>query len=64
MAPVAVQRPTAVWSGVGDERTEGSDVGFVPLLEVADGDAAVHPLRTSTTNAVPTTVMAGGKRRS
>jgi hypothetical protein len=59
MAPVAAQARTVVWSGVGVERTEASDVGFVPLLEVADGDALMHPLTTKT-KAIPTTVMARG----
>jgi hypothetical protein len=59
MAPVAAQARTVVWSRVGVEKTEASEVGFVPLLEVADGDAAVHPLTTKT-KAVPTTVMARG----
>jgi len=47
MLPVAVQVAAVLASGVEDAEDDSFGVGLDSLLEVADGDAAVHPLAAS-----------------
>jgi hypothetical protein len=57
MSPVAVHAGALLSSGVEDWDDDGRGVALGPLLEVAAGDAAVHPL-TANSNAAPASALA------